>query len=136
MLPVFNALHRCNQRSERLLAAFAEERNLTPSQCDVLFTLGDTNGLPFKELSEQSHVGGGTLTPVLNRMEVKGLVRRCKHPSDCRQIIVRLTPEGQALYEETFLPMVDQVRHRLKSLTPTEQTQLISLLDKLARALE
>lgn len=116
------------------MAAFAGAHGLTPSQCDVLFTLGDTDGLPFKDLSELSLVTGGTLTPVLNRMEAKGLVNRGKHPSDSRQIIVKLTPEGQALYRATFLPMVDEVRRRLDVLTPAEQTQLTSLLDRLAVA--
>lgn len=135
MLPVIRALLRCHERADRMLGTFAEARGLTSSQCDVLFTLGDTEGLPFKELSGLSHVSGGTLTPVLNRLEAKGLVQRCKHPSDCRQIIVKLTPEGQALYEATFLPMVDQMRARLIALSPDEQTQLTSLLDKLAVAL-
>lgn len=135
MLPLMSAILRCAQRADRLLGRFAETRGLTSSQCDVLFTLGDTEGLAFKDLSNQSHVTGGTLTPVLNRMEDKGLVVRCKHPSDSRQIIVRLTPEGQALYEETFLPMVDDVRARLEALPPDEQAQLIGLLDKVARAI-
>lgn len=134
LLPVIRALHRCTRQSERLMAAYAGAHGLTPSQCDVLFTLGDTDGLPFKDLSELSLVTGGTLTPVLTRMEAKGLVNRCKHPSDSRQIIVKLTPEGQALYRATFLPMVDEVRRRLDVLTPAEQTQLTSLLDRLAVA--
>lgn len=136
LLPVFRALSLCSQRAERLMTRLLEEHDLTPSQFDVLATLGDTDGLSFKELSEQSFVTGGTLTPVLNRMEAKGLVRRCKHETDNRKVLVKLTPEGQTLYERTFMPLVDLARVRLEALSPDEQSQLIRLLDKLAGALD
>ncbi len=136
LLPVFRALAICNQRTERMLDRFMEAKGLTPSQFDVLASLGDQRGMTFKELSEQSLVTGGTLTPVLGRLETKGLIHRCKGPQDARQTIVSLTPEGQALYEQTFLPFVDHARARLAGLTPAEQAQLTALLQKLAAALE
>lgn len=135
-LPVIRALTICAQRCERLLDRFVEARGLTPSQFDVLATLGDQPGMTFKELSDQSLVTGGTLTPVLGRMEAKGLVHRCKGPQDARQTIVSLTPEGQVAYEQTFLPYVDHARAHLAALTPKEQAQLTALLQKLAAALE
>lgn len=136
MLPVFRALTICAQRTERLLDRFAEAHGLTPSQFDVLATLGDGDGMTFKELSEQSLVTGGTLTPVLGRLEAKGLVNRCKGPQDARQTIVSLTPDGQGAYERTFLPFVDHARERLAALTAEEQAQLAALLQKLSDALD
>ncbi len=135
MLPVIRALHRCNQRVERVMNRFVEAHDLTPSQFDVLATLGDTAGLPFKTLSQQALVTGGTLTPVLNRMEAKGLVRRCKDERDSRQVILKLTPEGQALYEATFLPYVDHAQAYVDALAPDEQAELTRLLEKLENAL-
>lgn len=136
MLPVMRALTVCAQRTERLLDRFTERHGLTPSQFDVLATLGDRGGMTFKDLSEQSLVTGGTLTPVLGRLEAKGLVSRCKGPQDARQTIVSLTPEGQATYERTFLPFVDHARARLAALTPAEQAQLTALLEKFSAALD
>lgn len=135
MLPVIRALHLCNQRIDRLLARLIDEFGLTPAQFDVLATLGDTEGLPFKELGRQALITGGTLTPVLNRMEAKGLVKRYKDSRDQRQVILRLTPEGQALYEATFLPYVDRAQGYVDALSPAEQTELKRLLDKLADSL-
>ena len=135
MLPVFRALTVCAQRVERLLDRFTESHGLTPSQFDVLATLGDGSGMTFKELSEQSLVTGGTLTPVLGRLEAKGLVSRCKGPQDARQTIVSLTADGQAAYERTFLPFVDHARAHLEVLSEAEQAQLAKLLNKLAGAL-
>ncbi|MBO9539029.1 MarR family transcriptional regulator [bacterium] len=134
LLPVHRALFACVQQSSRVMTRFMEQRGLTPSQFDVLATLGDTEGMTFKELSQRSMVTAGTLTPVLNRMEAKGLVSRCKGEKDSRQTLVRLTPEGQAQYEATFLPFIDHAQGVLNRLTPNEQTQLAQLLDKLTAA--
>ncbi len=136
MLPVIWKLGVCNQRVERQMARFLEPHGLTLSQFDVLATLGDTAGLPFKVLSQRAFVSGGTLTPVLNRMEAKGLLRRCKDERDHRQVILELTPEGQALYEETFLPYVDRAQGYVDTLTSEEQRQLVYLLGKLSKAIE
>ncbi len=135
MLPVIRALHLCNQRLERQMTRYVEENGLTPAQFDVLATLGDTEGLPFKELGRQALITGGTLTPVLNRLEAKGLVRRCKDERDQRQVILKLTPEGQALYEATFLPYVDYAQNFVDTLTPEEQRELTRLLHKFGEAL-
>ena len=135
-LPIFRALHGCSQRIERLVTRYVEAEDLTPSQFDVLATLGDTEGMAFKDLSQQSMVTGGTLTPVLGRMAAKGLVHRCKGTEDCRQTIVSLTPEGQALYEKVFLPFVDHAQRHLDVLSPSEQAELARLLNKLSSALD
>lgn len=132
MLPVFRAFTVCQQRLDRAMSRALAPFDLTPSQFDVLATLGDTEGLPFKQLSQLALVTAGTLTPVLNRMEAKGLLCRCKDDRDHRQVILKLTPEGQALYEAVFLPYVDRAMATLDTFTPAEQNQLATLLDKLA----
>lgn len=138
MLPLFGLLTGCHQKAERLLSAFVEPEGLTPSQFDVLATLGDLpEGLNFKALSQQSLITGGTLTPVLGRMEAKGLVRRCKSAQDSRQTMVWLSDSGQSLYEKLFLPFVDLVKARQDAaLSAEEQAQLAALLGKLSRALD
>jgi DNA-binding MarR family transcriptional regulator len=136
LLPVFRNLHACTQQAERMMTRFLEARGLTPSQFDVLATLGDTDGMSFKELSRRSLVTGGTLTPVLTRLEAKGLVARCKDERDNRQSIVKLTAEGQALYEDSFLPFVDHARAFQDVLSPADQAQLVRSLEKLKAALE
>lgn len=136
MVPIARALHAVSQHQERLMWRFLEGTDLTPSQFDVLATLGDTEGMTCKELSAQSLITGGTLTPVLNRMEAKGLIKRTKGVQDSRQTIVSLTNEGQALYEQTFLPFVDHMQTYWSKLTGQENEELVRLLNKLGTALE
>jgi DNA-binding MarR family transcriptional regulator len=75
---------------------------LTPSQFDVIATLGDTDGLTCSELSARTLVTKGTLTGVLDRLARKGLIRRAQVARDRRSTKVTLTDKGNALFRKTF----------------------------------
>ena len=89
--------------------AFARQDNrhirsmrLTPSQFDVIATLGDTDGMTCSELSAATLVTKGTLTGVLDRLEKKGLIRRTAVKGDRRCVKVRLTEAGESLFRKSF----------------------------------
>lgn len=75
---------------------------LTPSQFDVIVTLGDTNGLTCSELSAQTLVTKGTLTGVLDRLAKKGLIRRESVMEDKRRTKIRLTEKGNVLFKKVY----------------------------------
>ena len=75
---------------------------LTPSQFDVIVTLGDSTGLTCSQLSSQTLVTKGTLTGVLDRLAKKGLIRRESVASDKRRTKIRLTEKGNALFQRVF----------------------------------
>jgi DNA-binding MarR family transcriptional regulator len=108
-----------------------ESLGLTPTRFEVLSALGDTDGMTVKELGDQALVSKGNLLHVLGSLEEKGLVQRTKSTQDCRQTIVSLTPEGQALYQQTFLVHVEKMRAYFGQLEPDEEKTLIRILSKL-----
>jgi DNA-binding MarR family transcriptional regulator len=75
---------------------------LTPSQFDVIATLGDTDGFTCSELSAHTLVTKGTLTGVLDRLVAKGLIRRDSVKGDRRRIKIRLTEKGNTMFRHTF----------------------------------
>lgn len=131
LLPVLRQLTECYLQVSRATAREIERTGLTQAQFDVVVTLGDTAGLTCKELGEQTFITKGTLTTVLDRLELKRLVRRAKGQQDHRQTVVSLTEAGQALYERIFMPFIDTVRPRFDVLSPQEQETLMALLQKL-----
>jgi DNA-binding MarR family transcriptional regulator len=129
-------LAECMQGFERHAGEFVRSAGLTHAQFDIVATLGNTEGMSYKELGERTLITKGTLTPVLDRLEAKGLITRCKGANDGRQILVRLTPAGQRAYEETFMPHVTYMRRFLDTMPAARQEALIGLLGELRRALE
>ena len=75
---------------------------LTPSQFDVIATLGDTDGFTCSELSAHTLVTKGTLTGVLDRLVAKGLIRRDSVKGDRRCVKIRLTEKGDTMFRQTF----------------------------------
>lgn len=75
---------------------------LTPSQFDVIATLGDTEGMTCSELSAATLVTKGTLTGVLDRLAQKGLIRRDAVKGDRRFTKICLTDKGTVLFQQAF----------------------------------
>lgn len=134
LLPVLRNLVESYTVLERTAAHFLGGLGLTLPQFDVLVTLGDTLGMTCKELGERSLTTKGSLLPILDRLEAKGLTTRAKCAKDARQTIVSLTKEGQRLYETVFPVYVDRMRDHLRMLSAEEQDQLVALLKKLGAA--
>ena len=53
-----------------------------------------------KELGKRLYLDSGTLTPVLKRLEQKGLVIRKRNSKDERVLMINITKEGEALKEQ------------------------------------
>lgn len=113
-----------------------ESLGLTPAQFDVLATLGDTPGMTCKQLGEGTLITKGTLTGVLDRLEAKGLIKRCRGDADNRQVFVSLTPEGEALFNETFQPHIDYMGQFWDRMPLERQQQLKDLLRELQAAFD
>ena len=83
---------------------------LTPSQFDVIVTLGDTAGLTCSQLSSQTLVTKGTLTGVLDRLARKGLIRREAVAGDRRRTKITLTGKGHSLFRHVFAAHIAFIR--------------------------
>jgi DNA-binding MarR family transcriptional regulator len=73
---------------------------LTYPQYLVMLVLWQQDGINVSEICDQLYLETATLTPLLKRLESRGLIRRQRSASDERQVIVSLTPEGNALKEQ------------------------------------
>jgi len=102
--------------------------HLTPSQFDVIATLGDTEGMTCSELSNRTLVTKGTLTGVLDRLMVKGLVRREDVKGDRRRIKVCLTEKGDALFRKTFAAHIAFLRPYFERALTQKDAETVCVL--------
>lgn len=107
------------------------DSELTVPQADVLFTLGNTDGLSFKEIGEKTLITKGTLTGVIDRMEQKKLVKRRVCTEDRRITYVALTKQGERLFEKVFPQQVDYIKQRFDRLSKSELKDIGQALTKL-----
>lgn len=102
---------------------------LTPSQFDVIATLGDTDGMTCAELSNTTLVTKGTLTGVLDRLAAKGLIKRETVAGDRRCIKIKLTEKGEVLFRKVFAAHIAHLKPFFeRALNQKEAEQLRTLL--------
>lgn len=93
---IYSTAHAFNRVYKPLL----ERLGLTYPQYLVMLVLWEHDGVPVKEIGEKLFLDSGTLTPLLKRLEAAHLIKRTRSSEDERQVLVALTPHGQALREK------------------------------------
>src|SRR5215469_13409658 len=93
---VYSAAHAFNRVYKPLL----DSLGLTYPQYLVMLVLWEHDGVPVKDIGERLFLDSGTLTPLLKRLEATGVIKRTRSTEDERQVLIALTPQGQALKEK------------------------------------
>ncbi|EBA14666.1 transcriptional regulator, MarR family protein [Roseobacter sp. SK209-2-6] len=93
------ALYSANNAMGRLYRPLLAKHGLTYPQYLVLVALWQQDGRKVGDLGLALTLETNTLTPLLKRMEVAGLLQRHRNPEDERSVIVSLTAKGKALEE-------------------------------------
>ncbi|MEY8799113.1 MarR family winged helix-turn-helix transcriptional regulator [Leisingera sp. XS_AS12] len=91
------AIYSLNSAMGRLYRPVLAEFGLTYPQYLVLLALWERDGQTVGELGKVLFLETNTLTPLLKRMEVAGLVQRRRSPQDERRVAVTLTEKGKRL---------------------------------------
>jgi MarR family 2-MHQ and catechol resistance regulon transcriptional repressor len=107
------------------------ELGLTPSQFDVIATLGNTGGLSMKEIGDRTLITKGTLTGVVDRLEQKDLLRREVPEGNRRSFTIVLTPAGKECFDQAFTAHIAYLKQRFQDLEPSELAQIQTALARL-----
>ncbi len=131
------ALYAASNHMTRLFVPFLEKLGVTYPQYLVLVVLWERGPQGVGDLASLLRMEFGTLSPMLKRIESKGLITRQRPPSDERRVLVALTAKGVSLRKRTeqmlgefycFLNMPldeltglkDRLQHFVKSAGPKE----------------
>ena len=126
-------LYAASRELTRCYKPFLDPLGLTYPQYVTMMALWERDGMKVGELGGRLHLDSATLTPLLKRLEARGLVHRERSLEDERAVIVTLTEEGRAL-RETALEVPRCLASRI-NLAPEDAIQLKLLLDKLLSTL-
>ena len=127
-------LYACSKELVRRYKPFLDELDLTYTQYLVMLVLWEQGSASVKELGAQLMLDSGTLTPLLKKLEERGLVSRVRSSTDERQLIVSLTKEGTALKDcASVVPL--QIGSCI-GLEPDEVIELLRLLRKVTAGIE
>ncbi len=131
------ALYAASNHMTRLFVPFLQKLGVTYPQYLVLVVLWERGAQGVGDLAALLRMDFGTLSPMLKRLEGKGLITRRRQAADERRVLVDLTPKGVSLRKRTgqmlgefycFLSMPldelfdlkDRLRHFVDSAGPKE----------------
>lgn len=121
VLPVYDRINR--------------EHGLTRGEYLLLFSLSHVRELTAQEVADLTGRPRNSISRAVHRMLKEGYLTRTPHPTDRRQAVLEITPQGVALHQE-IAPLFKEVEARLMSALHTqEHKHLQTLLKKLVAAI-
>jgi DNA-binding MarR family transcriptional regulator len=109
----------------------AEE--LSSNQYNVLRILrGAPDGLPCGEIGNRMITRDPDITRLLDRLEKRNLISRCRETRDRRMVMARITPEGLDLLARTDEPVREAHRSQMGHLG-RERLRVLTELLQVAR---
>jgi len=122
-------LYACSREVIKRYTPCLQELGLTYTQYVTMLVLWERERVTVKELGRRLYLDSGTLTPLLKKLETKGLVTRTRSSRDERNLIVAVTEAGLALRDRA-LAVHDYMAAQV-DLTGEEAVMLYRLLYKL-----
>lgn len=93
-------LYAASRNMTRVYQPLLEVYGLTYPQYILMLIMFEHNNIDFKDLSRQIDLKTGTLTPIVNKIEELGYIKKEKNPKDGRRLNVLLTKKGIDLKKE------------------------------------
>jgi len=129
------ALLRTREVVVQRFRAVLSEHDLTEQQWRILRALDDQDGLEISLLAERCQILLPSMTGILKRMQVRGLLRRKANRADGRSILIALTPGSKSLIEQ-IKPQILGVYIEIEQILGKEKLeQLYRLLEWLEAGL-
>ena len=122
-------LYACAKETVRLYKPYLDELDLTYTQYITMMVLWEHEKLTVKELGKKLYLDSGTLTPLLKKLEAKGLLKRERSKEDERNLFISLTDEGVAMKDKALHIPYDMAE--CVELDMEERVVLYKLLYKL-----
>lgn len=111
-----------------------KEKNLSPlttSHADILFALVKKNKAQMQDIAKMINRDKSTLTALVDKLEVLGLVARTKDSEDQRIIHLELTPKADSVRPVLLGISRSLLGNLYRGFTENEKKELVRLLMKL-----
>jgi len=91
------SLYSTSLKMTQLYKPLLAPLNITYPQYLVMLVLWQQQGLGVKDVAERLQQDSGSVTPLVKRLEAEGLISRARDTRDERNVLLSLTPAGEAM---------------------------------------
>lgn len=118
----------------KLYTSVLQPFGLTYPQYLVLLALWEKDAVTMKELGTKLHLGTGTLTPMISRMQESGWLRKERSQQDERKVFIYL--QDKAKYQQAHITKRVSEEIELCRISASEYKELMDRLNELHRKLK
>lgn len=122
-------LYAASREVIKLYKPFLDELDLTYTQYIAMLLLWEFGSMTVKEMGDLLFLDSGTLTPLLKKLEAKGVISRARSTKDERNLNVTATRAGKALRDKAL--RIPAEMDKYNPLSAEETVTLYRLLYKM-----
>ena len=130
-LPTLRELVRTFQAFEEFSGTHVRSLGLTPTQFDIIATLGNQPPMTYKSLGEKTLISKSSLSGVVSRMVEKGFLQLIDNQEDGRSQFIKLTPQGEKAFLALFPVHMNHLEKAFSKLNEKERQLILDSLKKL-----
>ncbi len=135
-LRILQSLRRIIKSIDIHSRKLATEHKITGPQLGCLLAVKENGPLTSSKLARQVYLSPSTIVGIIDRLEEKGLVQRCRDSKDRRLIHIHITDAGEELVAAAPSLLQDTLSNALVELPESEQISIAMALEKLVDLLE
>ncbi len=124
-------LRMAQDASFRAFARHAGMRDLKPGRFAAMTVISNNPGITQAELGRAIARDKSSVTPLIQELEKRGLVRRQRSPTDRRSIALTLTATGEETLDRLMAHAAEHDR-KLDEIVGRQKAEFIRLLRKIA----
>lgn len=112
------------------------QHNITGPQLITLLTVEKEEPVTASAIASLIHLSPSTVIGILDRLEMKGLIRRDRDLKDRRLVWISLTEEGKDLANFAPSPLQDSLAEAIGKLPETELVKIVESLERLVELMQ
>jgi DNA-binding MarR family transcriptional regulator len=109
--------------------------DLTYNQYKTLLTIADRRECSLGDLARELDVAMSSASQMVDRLVGEGLIERRQDAANRRQVIIRLTENGEDLIARLRQGILEAYRNVLARMSEEEQEELVGAFESIARLL-
>ena len=126
---VMDALRRLVSALRTSGAAASFGPGISVAQLFALRVVGGHSGISMGELAKRTLTSPSAVSEVVSRLVAHGFVERDHDSTDHRRVLLRLTPEGRALFSSLDRTLPERLVAALARMDPDQRTTLADAME-------
>ncbi|MES0879327.1 MarR family winged helix-turn-helix transcriptional regulator [Roseibium sp. SCP14] len=130
----YRLVHLAETVSRSFSQIYADQYGIGIPEWRLIATLGEHEAMTARDIGTATSMHKTKVSRAVTALEARGFVMREKNPEDLREQVLKLTPEGSAVYSELVPKALAYSKELEDALTEEQEKALSEIFERLHKA--